>query len=144
MRRCYYPGMLAYENYISRKYMNTRTKTYWALIILPVLVFFAGAYMKLTGSQIEVEGFQNFGYSLSFMYFIGACELLGALGLLLGQFVHAQLPRLAALGLLIIMLGALYTHVTHPPVLAGIPALIVTILLVTFLQVSRPKQVLSA
>ena len=113
---------------------------YWALLIVPILVFLSGAYLKLTGSEIEVQGFLTFGYSLTFMYFIGACEILGALGLLFGHLLHRQLPRVAALGLLIIMLGALYTHATHPPILAGIPAAVVTLLLLTFLYKTRRQE----
>jgi|CXWL01.1.fsa_nt_gi hypothetical protein len=116
---------------------KNHTKTYWALAILPALLFLLGAYLKLTAHPMEVEGFAFFGYSLGFMYFIGACELLGALGLLFGQVIDERLPRLAAVGLIIILLGALYTHATHPPLLAGIPALVLLVLLGLFLKVSK-------
>lgn len=45
---------------------------------------------------------------LGFIYFIGICELLGALGLLLPGLlrIHTSLTPLAAAGLTIIMVGA--------------------------------------
>jgi hypothetical protein len=47
-------------------------------------------------------------FSLAFLHFIGACECLGALGLLLPGLtrVHTWLTPLAAAGLTIIMIGA--------------------------------------
>ncbi len=110
---------------------------YWVLAVLIAIPFFAGAYLKLTSSEMEVQGFQLFGYPLWFMYFIGVCELLGALGILFGKLVHTALPRLAALGLLGIMIGALYTHIMYTPLTMGIPALIISVLLIVFLLVSR-------
>ncbi len=110
---------------------------YWVLAVLIAIPFFAGAYLKLTSSEMEIQGFQLFGYPLWFMYFIGVCELLGALGLLFGKIIHPALPRLAALGLLGIMIGALYTHIMYTPLTMGIPALIISVLLIVFLLVSR-------
>ncbi len=110
---------------------------YWVLAILIALPFFAGSYLKLTSSEMEVQGFQLFGYPLWFMYFIGVCELLGALGILFGKLVHKALPRLAALGLMGIMIGALYTHIMYTPLVMGIPALVISVLLILFLLVSR-------
>ena len=119
--------------------MMTHSKTYWALIVLPILAFLAASYLKLTGSAMEVQAFAMFGYSMTFMYIVGVLELLGALGLLFGHLIHGQLPRLAALGLLLLLGGILYTHATHPPLLAGIPAVILTVLLIVFLQKTRGK-----
>ena len=110
---------------------------YWVLAVLIAIPFFAGAYLKLTSSEMEVQGFQMFGYPLWFMYFIGVCELLGALGMLFGKIIHPALPRLAALGLIGIMIGALYTHVMYTPLVMAIPALILSIFLILFLMVSR-------
>ena len=62
-----------------------------------------------TVRQVEVvENFTRYGHTDAFRLFIGAAEVSGAIGL--------WIPRLAfwaALGLIIIMLGAVYTHVTH-------------------------------
>ena len=122
-------------------YMNKKKDiAYWVLAVLIALPFLAGAYLKLTGSEMEVQGFQMFGYPLWFMYFIGACELLGAFGLLFGKILHRDLPRLAALGLIGIMIGAIYTHVMYTPLVMAIPALVLSILLIVFLRVSKPTR----
>lgn len=53
------------------------------------------------------------GYSRAFISFIGFAELLGAVGLTLPVWLGIMpfLTPLAAIGLGIIMLGALYTHI---------------------------------
>ena len=73
---------------------------------------------KLMGNPQAVEGFLKFGFSDGFRLFIGTCEFLGGIALLI--------PRLAswsACGLIVIMIGAVHTHLTHPeagpPVAAG-------------------------
>ena len=48
--------------------------------------------------------FQSYGYPAWFQMFIGICEVCGAIGLLV-----PRLAFFAALGLLLIMLGALWT-----------------------------------
>lgn len=63
---------------------------------------------KLMGNPQAVEGFIKYGYTDGFRLFIGSCEFLGGIALLI--------PRLAfwaACGLFIIMLGAVYTHVAN-------------------------------
>ncbi len=51
------------------------------------------------------EAAEHFGYSVAFMYFVGVCELAGAVGLLI-----PRLATLAAAGLSILMLGAFVSH----------------------------------
>jgi uncharacterized membrane protein YphA (DoxX/SURF4 family) len=63
---------------------------------------------KLMSNPQAVEGFLRYGYTDGFRLFIGSCEFLGGIALLI--------PRLAfwaGCGLFIIMLGALYTHLSH-------------------------------
>jgi putative oxidoreductase len=55
----------------------------------------------LASSWPKVKG--NMG---GFMTFIGVCELLGAIAVLVGF-----LTQLASIGLAVIMLGAIYTHI---------------------------------
>lgn len=52
--------------------------------------------------------FAAWGYSEWFLYLIAVLETLGAIGLLI-----PQLARYAAAGLIGIMLGAIYTHLSH-------------------------------
>ena len=66
-------------------------------------------FPDLMGTQQAVEGFRKMGYGDAFRLFIGASEFLGGIALLI--------PRLAfwsACGLVIIMIGAVYTHLTVP------------------------------
>src|SRR5262245_48946882 len=76
--------------------------------LLTALYLFA-AIPKLMGMQQAVDGFRAMGYSDGFRLVIGTAEVAGAIGL--------WLPRLAfwaASGLVVVMIGAVYTHLTHP------------------------------
>ncbi|MEP6619308.1 MAG: DoxX family protein, partial [bacterium] len=75
---------------------------------------------------------------LNFVYFIGCAEILGALGLVLpGIFrIHRDLTPLAAIGLLIIMVGAtVITATTGPIAMAAMP--FVVGILATVIAVGR-------
>jgi len=106
-----------------------------ASALLCALFLFAGL-PKVMGSQQVVEGFRNFGFSDGFRIFIGVAETLGGIGLVI--------PRLsfwAACGLVLIMIGAIHTQVTHPE--TGAPILpSVTLLVLLFVAWVRRKQAL--
>lgn len=93
--------------------MRPRLLTY-----LLALVFAASGGAKLLALPFEVEAFARWGYSLEFMYFTGALEVAGALGLLV-----PRLSALAALCLSVLMLGAVGTHVMHQEWAVGLVAL---------------------
>jgi len=96
--------------------------------LLTALYLFTG-FLKVSGNPAAVEGFTKYGYSDGFRLFIGASELAGAVGL--------WLPKLsfwAAAGLIVIMLGAVYTHVTNAEAPTG-P--IVALVLLGFVAWSR-------
>lgn len=67
--------------------------------------------------------FGTLGLPPWFGYFIGACEVAGAVGLFI-----RRLSMLAAAGISIIMIGALYFHIMHTPLSQGIPALAILLL----------------
>jgi putative oxidoreductase len=76
----------------------------WVLTVLLALLFVAAGAGKFTADA--TANFQKFGYSDAFRVFIGVAEIAGGVGLLV--------PRLAAWaagGLVIIMAGAVYTHI---------------------------------
>ncbi|HTO70645.1 MAG TPA: DoxX family protein [Myxococcota bacterium] len=110
-----------------------------AIWVVSVLLFglyeFAGL-PKLMGAQQVVDGFRSWGFSDGFRLFIGACESLGGIALLV--------PRLAfwsACGLVVIMIGAIHTVVTHDMVTqAPFPA--VALLLLLFVIYVRRRQAL--
>ena len=93
-----------------------------ASAILALIVGAAGI-AKLSGVPMVHQSFAILGLPLWFGYFIGACEVAGAVGL----FIPA-LSRLAAAGLAIIGAGAVYFHMMHTPISQAVPAIIVLVL----------------
>ena len=103
---------------------------------LLVLFFIIPGIMKVTGEASIREVFSGFGYSLGFMYFIGVCEILGALGIAFGRHIHSMIPKLAVIGLIIIMVGALYNHVNSGEAFSvAMPALINLVLLGVYFKI---------
>lgn len=96
----------------------------WVIRILQGLLvvgFAAFGVMKLTGNAMQVQTFEGFGYQLGFMYFVGFCEVLGAIGLLVAL--------LASGGLVLLMAGAVFTHFkAGPGIEVVMPALVFFIL----------------
>ncbi len=115
---------------------------YWALAFPLALAFGIAGSLKLSGNPMSLEIFDRFGYSALFMYFIGACELAGALGLVLGPIIDRRLPRLAALSLLLVMLGAIVSHLLNDasPLTTMIPAVALSMLLISFAFVARKTE----
>ena len=102
----------------------------WTLqILLAVLFAFAGTTKFLMEpAQLAPPGSP---LSVTFIRFVGVCECLGAIGLILPQLtgIRPQLTPLAALALIVIMLGAItITLMTQPAVVAILP-LVVGVLL---------------
>jgi hypothetical protein len=92
--------------------METRTTskkvnvTLWTVQALLAALFLFAGWMKLVIPIAALEA--QSGLSGEFLRFIGAAELLGALGLILPGLTRVQprLTPLAAAGLVIIMIGA--------------------------------------
>lgn len=92
----------------------------WAAMAVVTLIMLMGGVMKLTGNEKATASFAVLGLPAIFATFIGVCEIAGAIGLW-----HRKTSVLAATGIAIIMLGAIYYHVVHTPFAEGIPAIIV-------------------
>lgn len=75
--------------------------------LLSALFLFAGGMKLLMPAQVKPM-FVQFGYAAWFATFIGVCETLGGIGLLI-----PRLAALAAAGLSVIMMGAFYTLASH-------------------------------
>lgn len=101
-----------------------------ASVVLALIVGAAGA-AKLMGVPMVHQSFGILGLPAWFGYFIGAAEVAGAVGLFI-----PSLSRLAAAGLAVIGAGAVYFHLVHTPISAGIPAIVVLALAV-FITVKR-------
>ena len=87
------------------------------------LICAAAGVAKLMGVPMVHQSFGILGLPSWFGYFIGAAEVAGAVGLFI-----PKLSRLAALGLAIIGAGAVYFHIMHTPISAGVPAIVVLVL----------------
>lgn len=86
-----------------------------AQTLLALLFLFAGA-MKFVMPAAEMA--KQSPLPIAFMQFIGVCELLGALGLILPGLtrIRTGLTPLAAVGLAVIMIGAMVVTVATAPV----------------------------
>lgn len=72
------------------------------------IVFLLSGGAKLAGLEFEIQAFTRWGYPIEFMYFTGLAEVAGGMALVLNI-----LKKYAALGLSLIMVGAMGTHVLH-------------------------------
>jgi putative oxidoreductase len=97
----------------------------WIISILVAAMFMLTGSFKLLKPAEVHAGFVHYGYSAWFGTFIGVCELLGGIGLLV-----PRLAALAATGLSIIMVGAFFTHVVHHEYSFSVGPLILLSLLV--------------
>ncbi len=112
--------------------MKPKVVVPWILQVFLAFLLLSAGGMKLAGGEQMVESFHQWGYSEGFLYFIGGAEVLGAIGLLI-----PRLSALSAVGLMVIMLGAAYTHLAHGDgISATLPALVLFVLLggVTYLR----------
>lgn len=83
-------------------------RTLWIIqVLLAALFLFAGGAKFVVPADQMTQGMPAW-LSISFLHFIGACELLGAIGLILPGLLRIQpgLTPLAAAGLTIIVIGA--------------------------------------
>lgn len=120
-------------------YTISMTKTQnivrWILLILVTIVLLGVGGMKLSGSPMEMTMFAGWGYPVWFMYFIGACEVLGAIGL------HVKkVSRIAAICLIMLLCGAVGTHVFNAEgLVAPIPATVLILCLFGILYLDKKK-----
>ena len=94
------------------------------LWLLPAIVFLFAGGAKLAGVPELHQSFQMMGLPGWFGYFIGACEVAGAVGLAL-----PRTRRLAAVGLAIIMVAAAYFHIAYD-VPSPVPAMVLLVMLI--------------
>ena len=105
---------------------RTANRLLWTAQILTSLLFlFAGSMKFIMPAEKMQQG--PIVLPLAFLYFIGVCECLGALGLVLpaATRIRTGLTPLAAAGLTIIMIGATTVSILAMGVAAGIfPAIV--------------------
>jgi uncharacterized membrane protein YphA (DoxX/SURF4 family) len=83
----------------------------WILQVLLALLFLLAGTMKFVMPVEEMNRQAPIAFPGLFLHFIGTCEVLGALGLLLPSIlrIKPKLTPLAAVGLAIITIGATVT-----------------------------------
>ena len=96
-----------------------------AAIVVTALYIGGGGAAKLAGIPYFHSSFPKLGLPSWFGYLIGTCEVLGSIALFI-----RPLSALAALGLLVIMIGATYYHATYTPIVQAAPALVLALLCV--------------
>ena len=105
---------------------RTTNRLIWTAQILAGLLFiFAGSMKFIMSAEQMQQG--PIAFSMTFLHFIGICECLGALGLILPGItrIHTRLTPLAAAGLTIIMIGATVVTVLSMGVAAAVfPAVV--------------------
>ena len=116
--------------------MAARNLIAWVLqVVIGLFMIFSGAN-KFLHLADTVGMFDKLGLPAVVAYLVAGGEVLGGIGLLVPRFV-----RPAALGLIIIMIGAAYMHATKIPgglLPKGLAALGVLLGLVVILLLRRP------
>lgn len=103
----------------------------WTILFLVAFLFVMLGLAKFSGqsSIVWAERFAHWGYPMAFRYVVGGLEILGGIGLIV-----PVTTRPAAGLLMIVMTGALYTHLSHgemPRVVS--PLVLGTLVLLIFL-----------
>ncbi len=80
----------------------------WVLQILLGVLFALSGAQKLMGEATVAANFEGWGYPDWFLMLTGVLELLGAIGLLI-----PMTAGWAASGLVLLMLGAAWTHISN-------------------------------
>lgn len=108
----------------------------WILRILVSLGFLLASYGKLANDPGVIAMFEAWGYPQGFHFFIGLFELAMAIQLL----IPATL-KYALLGISIVMIGAIGTHLLNDPIVEVIRPLIFLLLtgLIYFLNFRMRK-----
>jgi putative oxidoreductase len=95
----------------------------WAAMAIVSLVVIGGGIAKLMGVEMVLASFATLGLPAISGTFIGLCEIAGGIGIW-----FRRTSKYAAGGLAIIMLGAIYYHALHTPIMEGLVAFIILLI----------------
>ncbi len=110
-----------------------KTIALWVIQILIAGLFLMMGSQKLMSDPETVANFTRWGMPDNIYFVIGTFEVLGAIGLLI-----PRLAGLAAVGLILIMGGALFTHLTHNEMGMALMPLMVMMLLGVVVYLRNP------
>ena len=101
--------------------------------VLTALLFFAAAWVKFTGEEHAMQTRDRLGISPGTYRLVGACEVAGALGALIGL-AFRPLGIAALVGLVLVAIGACAAQVRlHNPLSEARPAILALVLSVAAL-----------
>jgi hypothetical protein len=104
------------------------------LLVVVSAVLVATGLLKLVAAPPMVERAQHLGYPVVAFRAVGSLELLGVAGLWVGRAGSGPLATTALVALLVLMAGAVVSHLRVGDGLAAVaPALVVAALLVALL-----------
>lgn len=114
-----------------------KSKVQTVLTAFMSVAFVIVGIAKLWGVEMMKEGFEGWGfpYPILFMRIVGLCEVAGAIGLWLPRFSHA-----AKICLIILMAGAVLTHLLHREFQDSLGAIILLIFAVVTLILHRKER----
>jgi uncharacterized membrane protein YphA (DoxX/SURF4 family) len=105
--------------------MKAQSIFVWLLVVLLALAFAGAGIAKLLSAPMMVAEFALFGYPAWFLYVVGTLEVLSAIFFLVPRL------RVVATGIVLcIMVGAIFSHVTHGQVGMAIGPLVLLVLAV--------------
>ena len=112
---------------------KVKTVISWVTQIVLAAFYVLASSGKLMSRSQWVELFKGWGFPNKFYLLIGALEMLGAIGLLI-----PPLAGYAAIGLIILMIGATATHLLNAEGLQMLRPLIVMVFLALVVYLRRP------
>jgi hypothetical protein len=123
--------------------MRKRKSTKWATLAMTGLVslgYLGPGVAKIMAIGPEVDIFQRFGLPPWVMYYVGAVQVVAAVGLWLTftPFKGCSVRWLTALGLAVLMVGAITGHVIHDPLKVALPALVYLLFTLSLVYLFRP------
>lgn len=87
---------------------KVKTSVMWILTVLIAVMIMLAGYSKFGDSFGWAERFVNWGYAPWFASVIGGVEIVGGIALLI-----PQTALISAMGLTLVMLGAIVTHLMN-------------------------------
>jgi len=96
----------------------------WEVTIFLAALYLIAGISKLAGAPMWVERFLAWGYTDTFRVLVALSEIAGAIVLLI-----PRIASIGAVGLAIVMLGAIFTHLFHGSAVVAILPLVLVMLL---------------
>jgi putative oxidoreductase len=105
---------------------KTRNLLLWGVSGAVGVGFIASGIAKFAMPAEVAKSFAHFGLPTGLAPFIAICEIAGGIGVLI-----PRLAGFAGLGLMVIMIGAVYSHLSHDPPEKALGALVMGVMAAT-------------